>query len=144
MDADACPVKEEISLISRRYSFGVVFVASHAHRKSEPEAGEWIYVDSSKESADLYIMNHVRPSDVLVTQDIGLASLVLPKHVYALSPRGKAYKEETIATALDYRYLAAKERRKGKYGKGPKAFTQSDRETFSANFENLLSQIAGD
>ncbi len=101
-------------------------------------------MDSSKESADLYIMNHVKEKDVLVTQDIGLASLVLPKKVYAISPRGKAYREESIVTALDYRYLAAKERKRGNYGKGPKPFTNEDRVTFCTSFDKILSEIAGD
>jgi uncharacterized protein len=121
----------------------VVFVASHAHRKNTPDEGRWVYVDSEKEAADLYIMNHVRTNDILVTQDIGLASLVLPKKVYTLSPRGKVYREESIVTALDYRYVAAKERRKGNYGKGPKPFTNDDREEFSSQFEKILSKIAG-
>ncbi len=144
VDADACPVKREIISISRSYGLEVIFVASHAHKKNTPDQGRWVYVDSSKEAADLYIMNHVRSEDVLITQDIGLASLVLPKKVYAISPRGKAYKEESIVTALDYRYVAAKERRKGIYGKGPKPFTSKDRETFCYQFEKILSKIAGE
>ncbi|MGF3103747.1 YaiI/YqxD family protein [Rossellomorea sp. DUT-2] len=144
MDADACPVKQEIIKITRGYGFDVVFVASNAHRKNTPDQGRWVYVDSSKEAADLYIMNHVRVHDVLVTQDIGLASLVLPKKVYAISPRGIAYREESIVTALDYRYVAAKERRRGNYGKGPKPFTNEDRETFSISFDKILSEIAGE
>ncbi|WP_064091460.1 YaiI/YqxD family protein [Rossellomorea aquimaris] len=144
VDADACPVKKEIISISKIYDLDVVFVASHAHKKNTPDQGKWVYVDSSKEAADLYIMNHVRAHDVLVTQDIGLASLVLPKKVYAISPRGKAYKEESIVTALDYRYVAAKERRKGNYGKGPKPFTNEDREMFRLQFDKMLSNIAGE
>ncbi|NQD66242.1 YaiI/YqxD family protein [Bacillus haikouensis] len=143
VDADACPVKPEIIRISEDYGFEVVFVASHAHQKNTPDEGRWVYVDSEKEAADLYIMNHVRMNDILVTQDIGLASLVLPKKVYALSPRGKVYREESIVTALDYRYVAAKERRKGNYGKGPKSFTNNDRKEFSSQFERILSKIAG-
>ncbi|OAT84268.1 hypothetical protein A6P54_02980 [Bacillus sp. MKU004] len=126
------------------FGFEVVFVASHAHRKNSPDEGIWVYVDSEKEAADLYIMNHVRTDDILVTQDIGLASLVLPKKVYVLSPRGKVYREESIVTALDYRYVAAKERRKGNYGKGPKPFTDDDRKEFSAQFEKILSKVAGE
>ncbi|WP_175991589.1 YaiI/YqxD family protein [Bacillus sp. Marseille-Q1617] len=143
VDADACPVKQEIIRISRDFGIEVVFVASDAHRKNTPDEGRWVYVDREKEAADLYIMNHVRTNDILVTQDIGLASLVLPKKVYALSPRGKVYREESIVTALDYRYVAAKERRKGNYGKGPKPFTNNDREEFSSQFEEILSKIAG-
>lgn len=144
MDADACPVKEEITEISKVHKLEVVFIASNAHRKANPEKGEWVYVDSSKESADLYIMNHIKTGDVLITQDIGLASIVLPKGVYAISPRGKEFKEETISTALDFRYLSAKERRKGKYGKGPKPYKSEDRERFVSTLSKILSKFAGD
>ncbi|BCB04857.1 YaiI/YqxD family protein [Bacillus sp. KH172YL63] len=144
VDADACPVKQEIIGITRAYGLGIVFVASNAHRKNTPDQGTWVYVDSEKEAADLYIMNHIKRGDVLVTQDIGLASLVLPKKVYAISPRGNVYREESIVTALDYRYVAAKERRKGNYGKGPKPFTKEDRETFCTAFEKILSEMAGE
>ncbi|RIW37573.1 YaiI/YqxD family protein [Bacillus salacetis] len=143
MDADACPVKEEITGISNVYGVKVVFIASNAHRKNNPDAGEWVYVDSSKEAADLYIMNHTKKGDVIVTQDIGLASVVLPKGVYAISPRGKEFREETISTALDFRYLSAKERRNGKYGKGPKPFTSEDRDRFVSVFNKILSNFAG-
>jgi uncharacterized protein len=144
VDADACPVKEEITGISNVFGLKVIFIASNAHRKNNPDGGEWVYVDSSKEAADLYIMNHIKKGDVLVTQDIGLASVVLPKGVYAISPRGKEFREETISTALDFRYLSAKERRKGKYGKGPKPFTTEDRERFVSAFKKILSNFAGD
>lgn len=144
MDADACPVKEEITGICEDREVKVIFIASNAHRKTSPDKGVWVYVDSSKEAADLYIMNHIKSGDVLVTQDIGLASIVLPKGVYAISPRGKEFREETISTALDFRYLSAKERRKGKYGKGPKPFTSEDRERFVSVFKKILSNFAGD
>ncbi|WP_456274004.1 YaiI/YqxD family protein [Bacillus sp. AK031] len=137
-------MKEEITELSKVYGLEVIFIASNAHRKANPEKGKWVYVDSSKEAADLYIMNHIKAGDVLVTQDIGLASVVLPKRVYAISPRGKQFREETISTALDFRYLSAKERRKGKYGKGPKPFTTEDRERFVSTLTKILSNFAGD
>lgn len=79
--------------------------------------------------------------DVVVTQDIGLASLLLPKRVYTISPWGREYKEETIATALDLRFLSAKARRQGKYEKGPKAFKAEDRKAFTKQFAEILSKI---
>lgn len=140
MDADACPVKSEIISVAIKYNLPYYFIASYAHKMNNNDDA-WIYVDPDKESADLYIMNHVQEKDIVITQDIGLASLVLPKHVYALSPRGKEYREESIDTALDFRYLAAKARRRGKYEKGPKAFTNQDRQVFINKLEEILSNI---
>ena len=107
--------------IAIKRNWQVIFVASYDHiPNKEGEYGEWVFVDPGNDAADLYILNHIKRHDVLITQDIGLASLVLAKGVYALSHKGKEYKEDSIRTALDYRYLAAKERAKGNYGKGPK------------------------
>ncbi|MBE6183951.1 YaiI/YqxD family protein [Bacillus ginsengihumi] len=141
VDADACPVKEEIITIAQQYEIKVVFVASFTNQMADPVNGIWVYVDPHKESADLYIINHIGENDIVITQDIGLASLVLSKKAYALSPRGKQYEETSINTALDFRYLAAKSRRSGKYEKGPKKFTQKDRETFKSKLNDLLSKF---
>jgi len=122
----------------------VRYIASYDHKpNSEEGSGEWIFVDPGRDAADLYIINHIKRGDVLITQDIGLASLILPKGVYALSPRGTEYKEESIETALDFRYLAAKERARGNYGKGPKPFTSDDRHNFQASLRRLVSKIEG-
>ncbi len=123
-----------------RYNLPCIFVASHVHRKTTPEKGEWIYVENEKEAADLYILNHIKKGDILVTQDIGLASIALAKEVYVISPRGIKYTEETIMISLDFRYLAGKERRKGRYLKGPKAFTSEDLTRFEVEMEQLILQ----
>lgn len=104
---------------------------------------QWKYVDCDKEAADLYIMNYVKAKDVVVTQDIGLAATLLPKDVYVISPRGESYTEDHIRTALDLRYLSAKARKKGIYGKGPKPFTDNDRLQFIKKFTEMLSKHEG-
>lgn len=100
-------------------------------------------MDSDKEAADLFIMNHVKKGDVVVTQDIGLASILLSKEVCVLSPRGILFAEDQIETALDMRYLSAKARQQGKYGKGPKPFTNLDRERFVKKITEILSNFEG-
>lgn len=119
----------------------VVFVASYAHMSTHPPDERWVYVDNEKEAADLYIQNHVRTGDIVVTQDIGLASMLLPKNVNVLSPKGILYKEEDMDTALDMRFLSAKARRQGNYGKGPKPFSNADRLKFINTLTALLSKF---
>jgi uncharacterized protein len=104
---------------------------------------DWKYVDASKEAADLYIMNHSGPGDIVITQDIGLASTLLPKGVHVLSSRGSLYEENDIQTALDFRYLKAKARKQGVYGKGPKPYTTEDRAKFVKRLSEILSNFAG-
>lgn len=143
VDADACPVKEEISSIGHTYQMDVYFVASYSHVVKNEIKGTWVYVDDEKESADLYILNHARKNDVVVTQDQGLASMLVSRNVYVLSPRGKQYEESEMDMMLHMRFLSAKERRKGNYSKGPKAFSQQNRENFVHSFKKTLSNIAG-
>lgn len=103
----------------------------------------WVYVDCEKEATDLYIMNHVKKHDLVITQDIGLASTLLAKGVIVISPKGIRYDEQTIITALDLRYLSAKARRQGMYGKGPKAYSKKDRITFKQELEEICRSLKG-
>ncbi|AIE60775.1 YaiI/YqxD family protein [Bacillus methanolicus] len=143
MDADSCPVKKEIVEIASFYSIKPIFIASYNHFKADTAGSFWEYVDSGKEAVDLFIMNRAKSGDIIVTQDIGLASALLPKGVYALSPRGIMYEENEINTALDIRYLSAKARRRGIYAKGPKPFTQNDRIKFVKQLTKILSKYEG-
>lgn len=134
-------MKLEIVQIGKDSMIEVVFVASYAHMSTHPPEERWVYVDNEKEAADLYIQNHVRTGDIVVTQDIGLASMLLPKNVNVLSPKGMLYKEEDMDTALDLRFLSAKARRQGNYGKGPKPFSREDRLKFINTLTALLSKF---
>lgn len=140
VDADSCPVKEEIVEISGNFGVEVLFVASYSHMVNDDLGACWHYVDSIKEAADLFIMNQVQAGDIAITQDIGLASTLLSKRIHVLSPRGTIYHEEDIDSALHMRYLSAKARRQGKYGKGPKPFTEEDRMRFINIFTEFLSK----
>lgn len=144
VDADACPVKQEIMTIANEYQFEVVFVASYNHVSDKTFGGKWVFVDTGKEAADLYIVNHVKKGDLVVSQDIGLAGLLLKKEVLVITPRGKIYTESNIDTALQFRYLSAMERRGGKHTKGPKKFTESDIINFITTMKKILSKDAGD
>ncbi|RBW70517.1 YaiI/YqxD family protein [Bacillus taeanensis] len=142
IDADACPVpiKQEIQDICRNVPVDVLFVASYAHVMNEEKNTKWIIVDSNREEVDLYIVNHVIPNDFVITQDYGLASILLPKGVYVLSPRGKRYLEKNIDDLLYMRHLSSKERRAGNRVKGPKPFRKEDKERFSEEFKKVLKK----
>jgi uncharacterized protein YaiI (UPF0178 family) len=143
VDADSCPVKEEIIQLCQTYTVEMIFVSSYAHFMSLPPSVTQVTVDTDKEAADLYILNHIQKNDVCVTQDHALASLLLPKGVSVLSPRGMVYTEDTITQLLDTRYLSQKQRRMGAKTKGPKAFTEADRYLFLSNLEKILAKKEG-
>ena len=87
-------------------------------------------------------MNHIKRGRCDY-QDIGLASTLLPMGVRVISPKGILYEEKEIQTALDLRFLHAKARKRGVYGKGPKPFNSSDRAKFITCLTKILSKNAG-
>ncbi|MFK3937643.1 DUF188 domain-containing protein [Alkalihalobacillus sp. NPDC078783] len=140
VDADSCPVKDEILTYRFETDVKIVFVMSYAHMMVlPPEVGQ-VMVDSDKEAVDLYIMNHVKKGDICVTQDHALASLLLKKGVTALSPRGDRYLEETIEFLLQVRHQSAEKRRRGIRTKGPKPFTVEDRDRFVKELKIILQK----
>lgn len=143
VDADACPVKEEVQDLADKYGIQVKYVASYAHYHQNNDRNQWKFVDSDKESADICIVNSSKKGDCVVTQDMGLAASIIPKGVYAITPRGKVIKEEDLDSILFFRYVSSKARRGGERTRGPKKFTELDRQHFIREFERILSKFAG-
>lgn len=141
VDADACPVKSEIVDAARRFHVGVLMVASFDHRLEEQPGVTVVQVDRSDQSVDLYIANHIARHDILVTQDFGLATIGLAKRAVVLSNRGQRYTDRTIDFLLETRHEQAKRRRNGRYGKGPKPFTDEDRRYFLHSLTKVLSAL---
>ncbi|MNI09696.1 hypothetical protein D3C73_627810 [compost metagenome] len=141
VDADACPVKAEIIKAARQFGAEVLMVASFDHRLSEHEGVRIVQVDRSDQSVDLYIANHIRSRDILVTQDFGLAAIGLGKGAIGLSNRGQTYTNEIIDFLLERRHESAKKRRNGKHSKGPKPMTDEDRRFFLQSLTKVLSSL---
>lgn len=141
VDADACPVKPEITDAAAQFGVPVVMVASYDHRLQAAEGVEIVQVDRSDQSVDLYIANRLKAGDILVTQDFGLATIGLAKRATVLSNRGQTYTDRTIDFLLENRHESARGRRRGKYGKGPKAFTDRDRQGFLQTLTKLLRRL---
>src|SRR5690625_1835119 len=141
VDADACPVKDEIENISSLFEVEVWMVASFDHALKERPGVRNIQVDRSSQSADLYIANHIRKGDVLVTQDYGLAALALGKQAHVISNRGQMYHHQTIDFLLERRHEHARQRCGGKYVKGPRPFTKEDREKFLHTLTRVLKNM---
>ncbi|MFS0655276.1 YaiI/YqxD family protein [Bacillus sp. 179-C3.3 HS] len=144
VDADACPVKDEILSVASEFQVPVTFVASYVHfQTSRSPLEDWRFVDTHKEAADLVIANAASAHDIVVTQDIGLASLLLPKDVIVLSERGRMYKNDTIDFDLERRHMSSRQRRKGVYGKGPKKLLEEDKQRFIVQLQKILSNYEG-
>ena len=95
-------------------------------------------VSIGADSADFAIVERLQPDDVVVTQDIGLASMVLGRGAAAIGVRGRVYTKATIDMDLFIRHEEKKVRRAGGRTRGPAAFTDDDRERFTRNLADLL------
>lgn len=143
IDADASPVKNEVISLAEQYHLEVVLVSSIAHYSNEiyPDFVQIVYVEKGADLADFKIVQLAREGDIIITQDYGLASLLLPKGCHVLHHYGKEYTAENIDRLLQSRHFSALKRQSGQRTKGPKPFTQADRQAFKASFENFLTDL---
>ncbi|CAM3435682.1 YaiI/YqxD family protein [Marinicrinis lubricantis] len=141
VDADACPVKQQIISAARDMGVKAVFVSTIDHHLDHGGGSETIHyvqLDRAFQSVDMYIANQIRPGQLLVTQDFGLAAIALGKRAVVVSNRGEQYTSENIDYLLAVRHLNAKKRRGGGKTKGPKAMTDADRKIFLQALTNIL------
>ena len=140
VDADSCPVVDDIVDLAHNHEIPVFLISNICHDYSSRENVSLIQVDNEPEAADLALMNYSRTGDIVVTQDMGVASMLLGKKAKVLSPRGLIYTEENIVPLLEMRHTMQKERRRGHWrGGGPKRFSESDRRRFLKSLRHLLS-----
>ncbi|WP_085993555.1 YaiI/YqxD family protein [Oceanobacillus senegalensis] len=142
VDADACPVKDIIIEEGLRAGKPIILVTSFSHYSSEkqPQGVETIYVDTGADAADYRIMKLAEKGDIIVTQDYGLASLGLAKECTVIHHKGFFYTNNNIDQLLQTRYLSAMARKSGKRTKGPKPFTEEDRNKFKQRFIKILQE----
>ena len=143
IDADACPVTREAISAARSLGIPVVLVANgtqNLERHTKRPGVEAVVVSSGADAADFAVVERLHPDDVVVTQDIGLAAMVLGRGAAAVSPRGHIFHLATIDAELLVRHEEKKLRRAGGRHGGPRAFTDEDREHFSEVIERLLRQ----
>lgn len=137
VDADACPVKEIIEKIAEQYNIGLILVSNPNHRLTS-DWGEIITVDSASQSADIAIANLAGAGDIIVTQDYGLASMVLAKKAAAISPGGNVYTIDNIDSLLMQRFINYRARLAGKRIKGPRKRSPADDQKFQRTLISLL------
>lgn len=144
IDADACPVTREAIAVARRRGVEVVLVGNTTQNLSRhtSRAGvEAVQVGVGRDAADFAIVERLSPDDVVVTQDIGLAAMVLGRGARAMSPRGRLYLPATIDMELEFRHAEQKHRRSGGRTRGPSPFEDEDRERFVEVFERILGEL---
>ena len=143
IDADAIPVKNEVIALAEQYDLEVVLVSSIAHYSTEthPDFVKVIYVEKGPDQADFKIVQLANKGDIIITQDYGLASLLLPKSCHVLHHKGSEYTTENIDQLLHNRHFSAMQRKSGQRTKGPKPFTKENRQQFKVYFDKFLQDL---
>ncbi|HBD09112.1 MAG TPA: YaiI/YqxD family protein [Syntrophobacteraceae bacterium] len=142
VDADACPaeIKELIIRTARRRKIPAVFVANKFIGIPDSAYVAAVRVGMGPEVVDDYIAQHTETSDLAVTQDIPLASVLVPKGVTVINPRGDLYTEENIGERLSIRNFMQDIRESGTITPGPKPFGQREKQRFSETFDRELNK----
>jgi len=137
VDADACPVKEIIVRLAKERSIPVTMLIDTSHQLNDGYS-EVITVDKQADSVDFALMGLLTANDVVVTQDFGLAAMVLGKGARAVNQNGLIYTDQNIDKLLMERYVGQKVRRSGGRTKGPAKRTKKDNDRFEEAFTKLL------
>jgi len=111
VDADGCPVVEIAIEIAKSYDLEIIVVKNYSHELWDDYAAI-ITVDQEPDSVDYYIVNHVTKGDIVITQDYGLAAMVLAKEAYCINQNGLYISSRNIDTLLARRHLNREIRRK--------------------------------
>lgn len=140
VDADACPrsVLQICIKTGHKYDVPVWTVASFNHNI---ESDNHVVVGNASQEADLKIMNLCTDGDIVITQDWGLAAMVMGKGAQALGPAGRIYKAEMMDFMLEEREVKARLRRGGGRTKGPKKRTTEDDKHFEYTLIKCLHLI---
>ena len=140
VDADACPVKDEVYQVAARYGLQVVLVANSRIRVPEGGGVEMVVVDSGPDVADDWIAENIRAGDIAITADIPLAARCLEVGAAVLGSNGHPFDEDMIGSALAIRELKSDLREAGTVSGGPPPISQKDRSRFVSRLDQLVQQ----
>ncbi len=143
VDADACPgtVKELIIRVSKRHKIFVVFVANKHIGIPLSVHIRTVRLDKDPEAVDEHIVQHAQAGDMVITQDIPLASRLVSKGVTVITPRGELHAKESIGERLSLRNFMQDIRDSGGTTPGPPPFTQKDKQRFSDTFDREITKF---
>ena len=141
VDADACPVKDEVYRVAARYGLKVYVVSNASIFTPKRETIEPVVVKGGLDVADDWIAERIGPGDIAITADIPLADRCLRRGAGVLGPRGHPFTDESIGEALATRELLDTLRQGGMLGTGPPPFGPKDRSRFLAKLDEAIQAI---
>lgn len=141
VDADACPVKDEVYRVAGRFRLKVIVVANMPLFVPDDPLIERVEVEAGFDAADDWIAGNVTSRDVVVTADIPLASRCLKVGAAVVSPSGRPFTEDSIGTALASRAIMEHLRQTGIQTGGPKPFERADRSRFLQALDTAINRL---
>lgn len=141
IDADGCPVVDLTIAAAKRFGLPVLLICDTSHIMQR-EGAETITVSKGADAVDFVLVNRVDKGDIVVTQDYGLAAMVLAKRGVPIDQNGRIYTEENIEGLLHGRHVAKKIRQSGGRMKGPKKRRPEHNEAFEEALVRLLKETA--
>jgi uncharacterized protein YaiI (UPF0178 family) len=135
-------VKELVFRAAKRLTVEVVLVANQ--RLQTPPGNPLVsavWVDGGADVADAYIAAHARPGDLVITQDVPLAALLVPRAVAVLDPRGDEHTDETIGERLSVRDFMEQARIAGFVTGGPPPYDPRAKQAFAAALDRVLTRL---
>ena len=139
VDADACPVTRIVEQVAQKENISCVLLCDTNH-VLHSDYSEVKIIGAGADAVDFALLNLCWKGDVVVTQDYGVAAMILGKGAYGIHQSGKWYTNENIDELLMQRHIAKKVRRSSKKNhlKGPMKRTEEDDRRFQESFEKLI------
>ncbi|MBP3958501.1 YaiI/YqxD family protein [Gemmata sp. G18] len=137
IDADACPVKDEVYKVARRYALKVFVVANSTMRVPADPLVELV-VRAGFGAADDWIAGVIGSCDICITSDVPLAARCVTNGAVALDPKGRLFNADTIGEAVAARDLMEELRAMGQIGGGPSAMAPKDRSRFLSRLDEAI------
>ena len=149
IDADACPVKQEIYRVAERHTLKgtalkVLVVSNSPIAVPRDEMIERVVVGSGMDEADHWIAQRAKRGDVVITADVPLASRCVKTDATVLAPNGKPFSKDSIGMTLATRNLMDSLRSAGEITSGPKPFSPRDRSEFLSALDRAIVRLIRD
>jgi uncharacterized protein YaiI (UPF0178 family) len=141
VDADACPVKNEVYRVAGRHGIKVIIVSNSPIAVPRDALVERVVVAAGMDEADNWIAGRVGRGDIVITADIPLASRCVMAGAAVIAPTGKAFTDESIGMALATRNLMDSLRSAGEITSGPKSFSPRDRSSFLSALDQAIVRL---
>ena len=140
VDADACPVKEQIYRVAARYDLPVLVIANAQMRVPDQPGVSFVHVPGGLDAVDDWIAEEAAAGDIVTTADIPLAGRVVDKGAICLDFRGKEFTAEALGGLLASREIAQYLRGFGAYGGGPPPLNPRDRGRFAGKLDEVVNR----